>query len=242
MTKTRQFSPNKTKTKSGNKTLPVGGNITPDSAPDFSRGKMHILELENEMFVSKKSLFAAVVALSTLPFLAQAAEIPSKKQTDLGLYVTAVEAADMLQDPDVVLVDVRSRVEVAFVGIPKRANVNIPYKIMPGFAEFNPEKGTYSMVPNPDFAKVFDEYAQGNGISHDSVVILICRSGGRSARAADVLTELGYSNVYSLVDGFEGDKASDGPLRGQRVVNGWKNAGLEWSYKLSETQVYPEDR
>ncbi|WP_428541383.1 rhodanese-like domain-containing protein [Profundibacter sp.] len=194
------------------------------------------------MFISKQTLFAAVVALSTLPFLAHAGEIPTKKQTDLGLYVTAVEAADMLQDPNVVLVDVRSRVEVAFVGIPKRANVNIPYKIMPGFAEFNPEKGTYSMVPNPDFANVFDEYAQENGISRDRKIILICRSGSRSARAANVLAKLGYTNVYSLVDGFEGDKAAEGPQRGQRVVNGWKNAGLEWSYKLSETQVYPEDR
>ena len=194
------------------------------------------------MLISKQSLFAAVVALSAVPFLAQATEVPAKKQTGLGLYVTAVEAADMLQDPDVVLVDVRSRVEVAFVGIPKRANVNIPYKIMPGFAEFDPEKGTYSLVPNPDFAKVFDEYAQENDISRDSTVILICRSGGRSARATDVLKEMGYSNVYSLVDGFEGDKASDGPQQGQRVVNGWKNAGLEWSYKLSEGQVYPEDR
>lgn len=195
------------------------------------------------MFIfNRLSAFTVVMVLTTLSFVAHASELPVKKQTDLGLYVTAVEAANLLQDPDVVFIDVRSRVEVAFVGIATRANVNIPFKIMPGFAEFNPEKGTYSLVENPDFAAVFSKYAEENNITSGSTVILICRSGGRSARAADVLNELGYSNVYSLVDGFEGDKASDGPLKGQRVVNGWKNAGLEWSYKLSESQIYPEDR
>ena len=188
------------------------------------------------------SVFVSAIALITLPFWAHATELPTKKQTHLGLYVTALEAAQVLQDPDVVLIDVRSRVEVAFLGIPVRANVNIPFKIMPGFAEFNPEKGTYALVENPDFKAVFLAYAQENVIKQDSKVILICRSGSRSARATDVLNDLGYSNVYSLVDGFEGGKATDGPFQGQRVVNGWKNAGLDWSDKLAETQVYPEDR
>ena len=38
-------------------------------------------------------------------------------------------------------------------------------------------------------------------------------------------------NKYSVVDVYEGDLASDGPNAGQRVVNGWKDFGLPWSYK-----------
>jgi hypothetical protein len=44
------------------------------------------------------------------------------------------------------------------------------------------------------------------------------------------------------VDGYEGDKAKSGPNKGQRVVNGWKNNGLPWSYKLLATKMYiPEE-
>ncbi|HHI70184.1 MAG TPA: sulfurtransferase [Rhodobacteraceae bacterium] len=193
-------------------------------------------------FLKKIFVSVFVSVFLTFPAVSFAGELPAKKQTQLGLYVTAVEAAEMLKDPAVTLIDVRSRAEVAFVGIPKRANVNIPFKIMPGFAEYNPEKGTYALVENPDFTSVFQAYAQENGITKDSKVILICRSGSRSARAANMLADLGYRNVYSVIDGFEGDKASAGMMKGQRVVNGWKNAGLAWGYKLTEAQVYPEDR
>ena len=69
-------------------------------------------------------------------------------------------------------------------------------------------------------------------------VILICRSGDRSARAADLLANAGYTQVYSITDGFEGDAAKDGPQAGQRIVNGWKNAGLPWTYKLEKQKMY----
>ncbi len=40
------------------------------------------------------------------------------------------------------------------------------------------------------------------------------------------------------MDGFEGDVAKDGPQAGQRVVNGWKHAGLPWTYKLDKVKLY----
>jgi len=48
--------------------------------------------------------------------------------------------------------------------------------------------------------------------------------------------------VFSLVDGYEGDKAKEGPDQGQRLVNGWRNTGLDWSYSEAASQVYPADR
>jgi rhodanese-related sulfurtransferase len=71
---------------------------------------------------------------------------------------------------------------------------------------------------------------------------LICRSGDRSAAAANLLAEAGLKNVYSVVDGFEGDLATQGPKAGQRVVNGWKNAGLPWSYNLDKEKMYKLDQ
>ncbi|WP_295888318.1 hypothetical protein [uncultured Thiohalocapsa sp.] len=34
------------------------------------------------------------------------------------------------------------------------------------------------------------------------------------------------------------DKAKAGPRKGERVVNGWKNAGLPWTYKLDKAAMY----
>jgi rhodanese-related sulfurtransferase len=51
------------------------------------------------------------------------------------------------------------------------------------------------------------------------------------------LTVAGFKNVYSVVDGFEGDKAKDGPQKGERVVNGWKNKGQPWGYKLDKAKL-----
>jgi rhodanese-related sulfurtransferase len=73
-----------------------------------------------------------------------------------------------------------------------------------------------------------------------STIILMCRSGDRSARAADLLGKAGYTNVYSVVDGFEGDIAKEGDHKGQRAVNGWKNAGLPWTYDLTKSKMYVE--
>ena len=58
--------------------------------------------------------------------------------------------------------------------------------------------------------------------------------------AANLLTEAGYKNVYGVVDGFEGDKVKDpdSQFDGQRKKNGWRNAGLPWTYSLDPNLVY----
>ena len=76
------------------------------------------------------------------------------------------------------------------------------------------------------------------GLKPDDPIVLICRSGDRSAAAANLLAQAGFKSVYSVVDGYEGDLAKDGPKAGQRVVNGWKNAGLPWTYKLDKAKMY----
>ena len=57
-------------------------------------------------------------------------------------------------------------------------------------------------------------------------------------QAADRLQAAGYGKVYSVAEGVEGDTAKDGAKAGQRVVNGWKNANLPWTYKLDKAKMY----
>ena len=52
----------------------------------------------------------------------------------------------------------------------------------------------------------------------------------RSAEAVDTLADAGFRNVYSMIDGFEGDKGNGG----RRTVNGWKNAGQPWTTRVRE--------
>jgi hypothetical protein len=47
--------------------------------------------------------------------------------------------------------------------------------------------------------------------------------------------------VYTVVDGFEGDPLTEGPGKGLRVVNGWRNAGLPWTTRLDRTKMYGVD-
>ena len=66
----------------------------------------------------------------------------------------------------------------------------------------------------------------------------MCQSGGRSPYAASDLHEAGYQKIYFQVEGFEGLKVKQGPNKGKRVLNGGKNAGLPWSYKLKTEKMY----
>ena len=71
----------------------------------------------------------------------------------------------------------------------------------------------------------------------------MCRSGGRSAIAANMLAQAGFRNVHNIIDGMEGDTVEDpaSDLHGQRLVNGWKNSGCPWTKKLTlERLVLPK--
>ena len=76
------------------------------------------------------------------------------------------------------------------------------------------------------------------GLARDATIILICRSGDRSSKAADRLQAAGFGKVYSVAEGVGGDTAKDGAKAGQRVVNGWKNANLPWTHKLDKAKMY----
>ncbi len=165
-------------------------------------------------------------------------EVPEKKQTTLGLYVTSQEAYEMwTADPDAVnIIDVRTPEEYLFVGHAEMAR-NIPLV----FIEYrwDAEKDEPAVRPNPDFV------SRVKGLfGPTDTLLMICRSGGRSAWAVNALAQGGFTNVYNVIDGTEGDKvAEEGSLYlGKRMKNGWKNAGLPWTYDGDPDLLWLEDR
>jgi rhodanese-related sulfurtransferase len=117
-------------------------------------------------------------------------------------------------DPRAQLCDVRTDAEWNFVGVPDlqeigREAVLIPWQLYP------------TMQRNASFL----DHLQQAGLTPETPVYFICRSGARSLAAAQAAAAAGYKSVYNVADGFEGPPDADGH-RGQ--VAGWKATGLPW--------------
>jgi rhodanese-related sulfurtransferase len=122
-------------------------------------------------------------------------------------------------DTKSVLVDVRTRAEWAFVGLPDLSSlakrpVLVEWQTFPDNRE------------DPQFAERLATALGEAGVSKDSEVFFLCRSGGRSKRAAEAMTAAGYAFCRNVADGFEGPLDSD---RHRGRVGGWKAAGLPWA-------------
>jgi rhodanese-related sulfurtransferase len=129
--------------------------------------------------------------------------------------VDAKEAWSMLEkDANAVLVDVRTRSEWEFVGVPA---LDVIGK-RPVFVEWQPFPNT---GPHADFARQLG----AAGVGPDRTVLFICRSGGRSASAAALMTAQGYARCYNVSGGFEGPPDSE---RHRGRIDGWKSLGLPW--------------
>lgn len=123
-------------------------------------------------------------------------------------HLTPREASDFLaQNPDAVFVDCRSEMEYLFVGHPTGAH-HVAWNDGPDWEI------------NPHFVGQVSKIA-----SLHRPVILICRSGNRSAVAGSALEAGGFREVYNVVHGFEGD-LDERHRRNSR--NGWRFEGLPW--------------
>ena len=118
------------------------------------------------------------------------------------------EAYEFLhQHPQAVMIDCRSEMEYLFVGHPAGAH-HVAWNEAPDWDV------------NPHFVGQVKKVASMN-----RPVVLICRSGQRSVAAGLELEKAGFSDIYNVVDGFEGP-LDDDHHRG--TVGGWRKEGLPW--------------
>jgi rhodanese-related sulfurtransferase len=128
--------------------------------------------------------------------------------------VTPTEAYAAATGPQgALLVDVRTRAEWSYVGVPvlEGAHHEVAFVEWSTFPEGR---------VNPRFV---DEVREA-GLREGQPVYLICRSGVRSRAAADALTAAGLGPAFNVLEGFEGPHDANG----HRSVSGWKVAGLPW--------------
>ncbi|MGX0877780.1 rhodanese-related sulfurtransferase [Roseovarius sp. MBR-154] len=179
--------------------------------------------------------FAPHMALAetfTLQYPVAVETLNKSKQTAPGLYITAAEAGRILEETDnVALIDVRTPSETMLIGYPVTAAANIPSKLIDPDLAFDAKEGVYKMIDNPTFVAEMQTWLASDAATGVDTLMIMCRSGSRSAAAIGKLVEAGVDiTLYNVVDGFEGDKND----AGARAVNGWRNAGLPWTYKVRE--------
>lgn len=92
--------------------------------------------------------------------------------------------------PDTLLLDIRERDEFARVHI--KGSLNVPRGILESAAEW-------------DYAETEPELVE----ARDRPVAIICRSGNRSAFAAEVLAAMGFADVRSVKLGVKGWNDAD---------------------------------
>ncbi|PKP85755.1 MAG: sulfurtransferase [Alphaproteobacteria bacterium HGW-Alphaproteobacteria-2] len=188
------------------------------------------------------SRLCIVALMAVAPLYASAADAPADpaRQTPWGLYLTAPEAAAMKEERGdaVLFVDVRDPVEIMFTGFADAVDVNVPF-LLSNTAAWNDAKSVFAMEPNPDFATAIEAALVARGLDKTAPVILMCRSGGeRGAPSAKALEPFGFAKVYVVVDGFEGGTSKTEPGNPVRNLDGWKNSGLPWGYKLDRDKIW----
>lgn len=163
-------------------------------------------------------------------------DLPQAKQTTLGLYVTAAQAYEMWKaDPATVkIIDVRTPEEFAFVGHPAMA-----YNVPIAFVTYQRKEGKFTYAPkmNAEFVDLVREIAKPT-----DKLLVTCRSGGRSAMGVNALAKAGFTKVYNIVDGVEGDTVDDpdSVFHGKRMKNGWKNSA-PYVYDIDPEKVILEE-
>lgn len=141
--------------------------------------------------------------------LTRAAQYLAVEDVNYAGGIPPQDAWALVQAGAAVLVDVRSNEERHFVG-------HVPAGEHVAWAT-----GT-SLNRNPRFVKELEIKLKGN---KEQVIVLLCRSGKRSALAAEAAANAGFTQAYNILEGFEGE-LNDQQQRG--AVGGWRFADLPW--------------
>lgn len=134
--------------------------------------------------------------------------------------VAVADVWDRLKsDPAAMLVDVRTKAEWSFVGVPDLSTIGK----QPVLIEW---QGFPGGQIDPQFADKLAGHLEASGATWDHEIFFICRSGGRSKAAATVMAARGYTRCRNVADGFEGPLDRN---RHRGSAGGWKAAGLPWA-------------
>lgn len=126
------------------------------------------------------------------------------------------DQAEALMDEGVTFIDVRTEEEFQDGHVP--GSINIPVSV----------SSAAGMQPNPEFVAVMEANFEKN-----EKLIVACKAGGRSARAAADLQSAGFTDVLDMTAGFHGSKDAFGA-----AIPGWQAEGREVELDVKDEQSY----
>ncbi len=121
--------------------------------------------------------------------------------------VTPKLAWELFSAEEASLVDVRTAEERKFVG-------HVPGSLHVAWAS-----GT-SLTRNPRFVRELEAK-----VGKDAAILLLCRSGKRSVLAAEAAAKAGFTRVFNVLEGFEGELDAQ---QHRGAQDGWRVLGLPW--------------
>ena len=152
-----------------------------------------------------------------------AADVPEKKRTKLGLYYSSTEAAAFVKNNSkfALFIDVRDPHEFQTTGMADSVDYNVPFYFI-NINKWDDKKSRFQFDANPEFVKDVTDRFKAKGLSGFDAIVVICTAGTRAAKAVNALADAGFKNVHTVVDGY----------------SGWKNNDLKWSRKLDRSKMY----
>ncbi|AEG31866.1 rhodanese-like domain-containing protein [Thiomicrospira cyclica] len=193
------------------------------------------------LLLSAGMMTSASVMANALPHSPSLAPERESHQIPQGLYISPEQAYEMVKsDDNAILVDVRTPEEWMFVGYSPLAKIMLP-SVMFDYSQMDTVQNMprYMPAPNPNWIADFEDRLADLDGNEETKLIIMCRSASeRAAPMARILDQYGYKNVYLLLGGFEGGTVREGEKKGFRLVNGWKNSGMPWTYDIDPDVVY----
>lgn len=139
-------------------------------------------------------------------------------RAEMTIKAVTPEQTQELMQAGAVYIDVRSELEFEQGHPPGAFNVPI--------AHLGPE----GMTPNPEFLSVMTAT-----FAKDEKLVVGCKAGGRSRRAAEVLEQAGYADLWDMAGGWDGSRDAFG-----RPLPGWSKRGLPVESGFPEGQRYAD--
>ena len=122
--------------------------------------------------------------------------------------VVAKQEWDILEkDHQSVLIDVRTPMEWAQIGLPELESIG---------------RSAFCITWQPGMEETFLQALAAAAPEKNTKLLFLCRSGMRSYNAGVLAEAVGYEDVTNIVDGFE-DKHGPG--------TGWRAGGLPCAYR-----------
>jgi len=165
------------------------------------------LDIANSAAAQQRPEVAAALSVPPGELLIRARQRASNDELNYAGGLYPPEAWALFEAGYATLVDVRSAEERKFVGL------------VPGTEHVAWQTGT-ALIKNPRFLRDLEKK-----VTKQDVVLFLCRSGKRSAAAAEAATKAGFVNAFNVLEGFEGDLDNQ-QRRGE--TGGWRHWGLPW--------------